>query len=149
MCKIYLIIGERMVQETLKTGEGQVTPPSEEKELTIRELFEKAREIRKKAKITKIEIKSPVEVFKEKAIRTDRMVAVISTEYSQEAHQLPQGISYENNEWKVVDSLNALKSIRNPNSWFGRFFKKYDDFPRIGMDVILTVNTRGFTVIEV
>ena len=143
-----------MDNETITQPQGEVRETitqeaPREHEITIKELFEKAKEIRKPAKITKIEIKNSKEVFGDSAIRTDRDVAMIYSEYGREAHALPQGIAYVDGKWKVTDELNALKSLRNPNSWFGRFFRKYEQFPIEGQEVILTINTRGFTVIEV
>ncbi len=118
--------------------------------MEIEELFAEITKVRKEAEIKAIEIKSPKDVFGDKA-RSTRDVAVIYTDYGREAHVIPQGIKYdsEKKKWIVTDELLVVKSVRNPNSWFGKFFRRYRNFPTVGMKVILTVSGRGFTVIEV
>jgi hypothetical protein len=117
--------------------------------VTIKDLFEQVRAIRKETSIVKIELKTAKEVFKEGARTPERVVAVIYTEVGREAHAVPRGIIYENDEWKVVDEFQAFKSVRNPNSWWGKFYKRYNDLPRVGMKVITTPSQRGFAIIEV
>jgi len=116
--------------------------------VSVKEIFETST-IAKKAKITAIEIKKASDVFGNQARAPERQVAVIHTEYGNEAHAVPKGIEYTGKDWKVTDELQAIKSVRNPNSWFARFYKKYNVFPKEGMEVEVTVNARGFTVINI
>ena len=113
----------------------------------LKEIFEGI--VEEKTKITQIEIKKATAVFGQNARTPERQVAVIHTPYGREAHAVPKGIEYVDGKWEVKDKLQAMKSLRNPNSWFSKFYRVYNDFPKEGMEVTVTVNPRGFTVIKV
>ncbi|MCS7106067.1 MAG: hypothetical protein NZ942_02005 [Candidatus Aenigmarchaeota archaeon] len=115
--------------------------------MEVSELF-KGR-LEKEIEIKAIEIKKSEEVFGSKVKAVGRSVAVIYTEAGREAHAVPKGIEYKNGSWVVVDELQAIKSVNNPNSWFARFYKKYGKFPTPGMKVRVINNPRGFLVIDV
>ncbi len=122
-------------------------------------------EIVAKGKIVKIEIANFEEAFKnpEKVLAKtrdperakSRKYAVITvktdnTEFT-ESHGLPKGSSYdpEKNEWTVTDQIALRRSMLNYNNWFVKFIKKYNQNPKVGMEVEVVQNQQGFLRIAV
>ena len=109
--------------------------------------------VSEKAKIIAMEKKNPVDVFGSKSkMPADRKVLLIRLDKGgRESHAEPKGLEYDEkaNEWKILDKLSSIRSVRNQNSWWKRFFEKYRAFPKVGMEIEATVSPRGFMIIKV
>ncbi|MBC7219634.1 MAG: hypothetical protein H5T49_05860 [Hadesarchaea archaeon] len=101
------------------------------------------------SRITKIEIKTGKEVFGLKASNPDRPIAIVWTENGARlVLTIPLGTRYQDDRWIVFDPEAFKNSIENERSMFGAFFKRYRRFPRVGMIVKTTINSRGYWTIE-
>jgi hypothetical protein len=118
---------------------------------TLNELFEGF--VSEKSKIVAIEKKTPQEIFGTKSkMPADRKVILIRLDKGgRESHAEPKGMEYDekSNEWHVLDKISGIRSVRNQNSWYKRFYDKYRTFPKVGMEIEATISPRGFMVIKV
>jgi len=80
----------------------------------------------------------------------DREFVLITTEKGcMESHLIPKGLKLEDGKWKVESKLELARSIKNPASWFRRYYNKYKKFPEEGDEIEVTINQRGFLRIDV
>ncbi|MEM4757570.1 MAG: hypothetical protein QW184_00270 [Nanopusillaceae archaeon] len=122
--------------------------------ITIEELL-KEQQIEEDGEIVKVEVKKAAEIFGNRARQPERQVMILHTRTKsgvegRETHPLPKGIVYDEskNDFVVENKLSALRSLRNPNSWFRRFLETYKSTPKPGTKVKLTLNQRGFLAIK-
>jgi len=57
---------------------------------------------------------------------------------------LPTGLEWKNGQYEIVNKASYLRSIRNPNSKFAAFLKRYGAGPYSGFEIELRINERGF-----
>ena len=106
--------------------------------------------VKEKAKIVKIEVRDPREVFKERARSTRPVLEVITDNNARDVFTLPEGLSYENGKYVVTNKIKVVQSLQNRNSKLGNFIRRYGKLPEIGMEVETTINEKtGFTQIVV
>jgi hypothetical protein len=128
-------------------------------ELPLKELFEDI--VTEKATITEMKVDSAKAIFGTKSkmpedrnviiIRTDKGSREIVSAIQPKAHAVPKGMDYDakGNTWKIGDKISALRSVRNQNSWYRRFYEKYRTLPIVNMAVEATIGGRGFLLIKV
>lgn len=120
-------------------------------EAPLKELFEEI--VTEKAIITEMKVELAKNIFGNKSkMPEDRNVIIIRTDKgSREAHAVPKGMDYDAkaNTWKIGDKISALRSVRNQNSWYRRFYEKYRTLPTVNMPVEATIGGRGFLLIKV
>lgn len=108
------------------------------------------RNIEEQDKITAIEVLKANEVFGDKAKEPDREVVRITTSKgARETHSLPKGLEVKGGDFLVTDKISASRSLSSNNSWFGRYMRKYGTSPKVGQDVLVSVQGNGFLAIRV
>lgn len=144
---------ETAPEETPATTEKQQetaplakAPSTAEPEVT--ELLEgKAGE---RATIVSAETHKASEIFKDKAKDPERdMLKLIADNDSTLTMSFPKGMAYENNKWRIINKIKAVRSTRNKLSKFGAFLRKYGKYPEIGVEVETDLDEDGFARIVV
>jgi hypothetical protein len=114
----------------------------------IKELLEG--EVAENSKIVAVEIKKAAELFGDKAKQPDRDIVKLRTENGADlVFSKPKGLEYIDGKWVVKNRVQAVRSVRNKLSKFGRFMEKYGCYPVVGTTVETSIDDSGFVKITV
>lgn len=96
------------------------------------------------SRISGVEIRKAREVYGKGAFTPERDVVVVRAENGARlTMSLPLGVEYRDGQWVISDKEKAKKFLKNPASVFGAFLRKYERWPRVGMDVETNLNGKG------
>ena len=101
------------------------------------------------SRISKIAIKTGKQVFGDAAGSPDRPIAVVWAENGARlVLTVPFGAKYGDGKWSVFGPKAFARSINHERSNFGAFFRRYQEFPHVGLVVETAVDGRGYLTIK-
>ena len=116
----------------------------------IKQILEESKALEEESLVSSVEVKKASEIFGDKAQDPEKSMVIVTCENGARTNlSLPNGLSWNGENWEILNEEELKASMRFPQLKMRKFVEQYGSLPKKGLKVNTYSDNQGFLRIEV